>query len=149
MNGYWRKPQETADAFRGGWLHTGDLARRDDEGFIYIVDRHKDMIVTGGFNVYPREVEDVLTAHPAVAQAAVIGVPDGKWGEAVKAVVVRRDTAAVDAQELIALVKEKKGAVAAPKSVDFADELPLTALGKPDKKAIRAKYWAAQDRQVN
>lgn len=149
MNGYWRKPQETADAFRGGWLHTGDLARRDDEGFIYIVDRHKDMIVTGGFNVYPREVEDVLTAHPAVTQAAVIGVPDGKWGEAVKAVVVRRDTAAVDAQELIALVKEKKGAVAAPKSVDFADELPLTALGKPDKKAIRARYWAAQDRQVN
>lgn len=149
MNGYWRKPQETADAFRGGWLHTGDLARRDDQGFMYIVDRHKDMIVSGGFNVYPREVEDVLTAHPAVAQAAVIGIPDGKWGEAVKAVVVKRDNATVDEQELIALVKEKKGAVAAPKTVDFAEALPLTALGKPDKKAIRAKYWATQDRQVN
>jgi fatty-acyl-CoA synthase len=149
MKGYWRRPQETAEAFRGGWLHTGDLARRDDEGFIYIVDRRKDMIVTGGFNVYPREVEDVLTAHPAVAQAAVIGVPDGKWGEAVKAVVVRRDNARIDGRELIALVKDKKGAVAAPKTVDFVDELPLTALGKPDKKAIRAKYWPARDRQVN
>jgi len=149
MSGYWQKPEETADAFRGGWLHTGDLARRDNEGFMYIVDRRKDMIVTGGFNVYPREVEDVLTAHPAVAQAAVIGVPDGKWGEAIKAIVVRRSNAKVGEQDLIALVKEKKGAVAAPKTVDFADELPLTALGKPDKKAIRAKYWVAQDRQVN
>ncbi len=149
MSGYWRKPQETADTFRGGWLHTGDLARRDNEGFIYIVDRRKDMIVTGGFNVYPREVEDVLTAHPAVALAAVIGVPDVKWGEAVKAVVVQRDGAKVGERELIALVREKKGAVAAPKTVDFTDELPLTALGKPDKKAIRAKYWSTNDRQVN
>jgi len=149
MKGYWRKPQETDEALRGGWLHTGDLARRDDEGFIYIVDRRKDMIVTGGFNVYPREVEDVLTAHAAVTQAAVIGVPDDKWGEAVKAVVVRRHDAKVDERELIALVKEKKGAVAAPKTVDFANELPLTALGKPDKKAIRAKYWSAGNRQVN
>ena len=149
MEGYWRKPQETAEAFKGGWLHTGDLAHRDADGFIYIVDRRKDMIVTGGFNVYPREVEDVLTAHPAIAQAAVIGVPDGKWGEAVKAVVVARRGATVGERELIALVREKKGSVAAPKSIDFVDQLPVTSLGKPDKKAVRATYWSASGRQVN
>jgi fatty-acyl-CoA synthase len=149
MRGYWRKPDETAEAFRGGWLHTGDLAHRDEDGFIYIVDRRKDMIVTGGFNIYPREVEDVLTAHPAVAQAAVIGVPDGKWGEAVKAVVVARPGIEVSEAELMALVKEKKGSVAAPKSVDFVDAIPLTSLGKPDKKAVRALYWSAEGRQVN
>jgi fatty-acyl-CoA synthase len=149
MTGYWRKPQETAEAFKGGWLHTGDLAHRDADGLIYIVDRRKDMIVTGGFNIYPREVEDVLTAHPAIAQAAVIGVPDGKWGEAVKAVVVTRDGAAVSEGELMALVREKKGSVAAPKSVDFVARIPLTSLGKPDKKAVRALYWSAEGRQVN
>lgn len=149
MTGYWRKPQETAEAFKGGWLHTGDLAYRDADGFIYIVDRRKDMIVTGGFNVYPREVEDVLTGHPAIAQAAVIGVPDGKWGEAVKAVVVTRDGAAVSEGELMALVREKKGPVAAPKSVDFVARIPLTSLGKPDKKAVRALYWSNEGRQVS
>ncbi|TXL69881.1 AMP-binding protein [Vineibacter terrae] len=149
MEGYWRKPQETAEAFGSGWLHTGDLAYQDDAGYIYIVDRRKDMIVTGGFNVYPREVEDVLTAHPAVALAAVIGVPDGKWGEAVKAVVVRRQGARVSDAELIAFVKEKKGSVSAPKSVDFIEQLPTTSLGKPDKKAIRARYWSDQQRQVH
>ena len=149
MEGYWQKPHETAEAFSGGWLHTGDLAHQDDEGFIHIVDRRKDMIVTGGFNIYPREIEDVLTAHPAVASAAVIGVPDGKWGEAVKAVVVRRDGADVSDGDLIAFVKEKKGSVSAPKSVDFVIQLPTTSLGKPDKKAIRAQYWRDQQRQVN
>jgi fatty-acyl-CoA synthase len=149
MSGYWRKPQETAEAFKRGWLHTGDLAHRDADGFIYIVDRRKDMIVTGGFNIYPREVEDVLTAHPAVAQAAVIGVPDAKWGEAVKAVVVTRDGSTVSEGELIALVREKKGPVAAPKSVDFVARIPLTSLGKPDKKAVRALYWSGEQRQVN
>ncbi|HKU95872.1 MAG TPA: AMP-binding protein [Vineibacter sp.] len=149
MEGYWQKAQETADAFSGGWLHTGDLAHQDDEGFFHIVDRRKDMIVTGGFNIYPREIEDVLTAHPAVAAAAVIGVPDGKWGEAVKAVVVKRQDAGVSDRDLIAFVKEKKGSVAAPKSVDFVPQLPTTSLGKPDKKAIRARYWRDQQRQVN
>ncbi|MEN9315012.1 MAG: hypothetical protein RIS35_1405 [Pseudomonadota bacterium] len=149
MKGYWNKPEETARAMRHGWLYTGDLARADEDGFLYIVDRSKDMIISGGFNVYPREVEDVLTTHPAVAAAAVIGVPDDKWGEAVKAVVVLRAGMQVAPEELMALVREHKGAVQAPKSVDFADAIPVTGLGKPDKKALRAKYWGGQQRSVH
>src|SRR5436309_16075686 len=106
------------------------------------------MIVSGGFNVFPREVEDVIGTHPGVAQVCVIGVPDEKWGEAVKAVVVRRPDAAVDEAELIERVKDRKGAVHAPKTVDFVDAIPLSALRKPDKKALRAHYWACSDRQV-
>ncbi|MSQ55637.1 MAG: acyl-CoA synthetase [Betaproteobacteria bacterium] len=149
MSGYWNKPEETAKAIRHGWLYTGDLARADTQGYLYIVDRSKDMIISGGFNVYPREVEDVLTQHPAVAGAAVIGVPDEKWGEAVKALVVLRAGARASAEELIALVRKAKGAVQAPKSIDFVDSLPVTGLGKPDKKAIRAKYWQGQQRAIH
>ena len=149
MKGYLGKPEQTAEAFAHGWLHTGDVARADDEGFLYIVDRKKDMIITGGFNVYPREVEDVISTHPAVSAVAVIGVPDDRWGESVKAVVVTRPGESVDADELIALVKEAKGSVQAPKSVDFIDAIPLSALGKPDKKALRARYWGDGARQVN
>ena len=141
MNGYWKRPDLTAETLRGGWLHTTDLARRDEESYLYIVDRKKDMIISGGFNVCPREVEDVLTEHPAVAVAAVIGVPDDRWGEAVKAIVVLRSGMAVEPGELIALVRERKGPVHAPKSVEFAESIPLTAVGKPDKKALRATYW--------
>jgi fatty-acyl-CoA synthase len=148
MNGYWNKPEQTAEAFRHGWLHTGDIAREDDKGFLTIVDRKKDMIVSGGFNVFPREIEDVLATHPAVSAGAVIGVPDPKWGEAVKAIVVARDGASVTAEELMALVREHKGAHYAPKSVDFIDAIPLTPVGKPDKKALRARYWSGADRQV-
>jgi fatty-acyl-CoA synthase len=142
MGGYLNKPEETAKAFDGGWLHTGDIAIRSADGFYRIVDRKKDMIVTGGFNVYAREVEDVLAAHPAVLRAAVIGVPDPKWGEAVKAVVVSDPQRPVSAEELIALVREEKGPVQAPKSVDFVAEIPLSPVGKPDKKALRARYAA-------
>ena len=138
--GYWNKPEETAALFANGWLHTGDVARRDDEGFLYIVDRTKDMIISGGFNIFPREVEDVLSAHPAVAAVSVIGVPDERWGEAVTAVVVLRPEASVEPDELIGLVKERKGSHHAPKRVDFVDALPLSPLGKPDKKALRAQY---------
>jgi len=143
MSGYLNKPELTAETLAGGWLHTGDVAVQDPDGFLRIVDRKKDMIVTGGFNVFPREVEDVLSAHPAVAQAAVIGVAHEKWGEAVKAVVVLRPGASASAEELMALVREKKGAVQVPKSVDFVDAIPVTAVGKPDKKTLRARYAAA------
>jgi fatty-acyl-CoA synthase len=147
--GYWKKPEQTAELFAHGWLHTGDVARRDEEGFLYIVDRKKDMIISGGFNIFPREVEDVLSSHPGVAAAAVIGVPDEKWGEAVKAVVVRRPGSDVGADELAALVKERKGAHHTPKSIDFVDTIPVSPLGKPDKKALRAQYWGQNARQVN
>jgi len=147
--GYWNLPDETAETFReDGWLHTGDIAREDEDGFWFIVDRTKDMIVTGGFNVFPREVEDVVAEHPSVAQVGVIGTPDERWGEAVTAIVVLREDAATDeasvatlTAEVQALVKERKGAVQAPKRVVVADSLPLTGLGKPDKKALRAQYW--------
>ncbi|MCR0985664.1 AMP-binding protein [Roseomonas populi] len=148
MAGYLKQPELTAEVLRNGWLHTGDMAYRDARGFFFIVDRKKDMVVSGGFNVFPKEVEDVLTAHPAVSAAAVIGVPDPRWGEAVKAIVVCRPGMAVSAAELAALVKERKGAVAAPKTVDFVESLPLTVLGKPDKKALRAPYWEGQARAV-
>ena len=140
MAGYLNKPEETEQALAGGWLHTGDVAIKSPDGFLRIVDRKKDMIVTGGFNVFAREVEDVLATHPAVRQAAVIGIPDPKWGETVKAVVVTDPAQTVTAEELIALVRERKGAVQAPKSVEFLDAIPLSPLGKPDKKALRAIY---------
>lgn len=149
MAGYHNQPDQTAEALRGGWLHTGDVATADDEGFLTIIDRKKDMIVTGGFNVFPREIEDVLSTHPDIAAAAVIGVPDPDWGEAVRAVVVRHPDATVGKAELIRLVKEHKGSAAAPKEIDFADAIPLTPLGKPDKKALRATYWAGQKRAVS
>lgn len=140
MSGYIGKPEETAAAFECGWLHTGDVAVRSPDGFLRIVDRKKDMIVTGGFNVYAREVEDVLVEHPLVRQAAVIGVPDAKWGEAVKAVVVIVPGATVTVEELIALVRDRKGSVQAPKTIDFVTELPVTSVGKPDKKTLRQRY---------
>jgi fatty-acyl-CoA synthase len=152
MSGYKDMPEATAEAFAGGWLHTGDIGRLDDEGFLYIVDRTKDMIVTGGFNVYPREVEDVLSRHPAVQQVAVIGVPDAQWGEAVKAVVVVKPGVAADAAlaaDLKQTVKDAKGSVQAPKSVDYVDAIPLTPVGKPDKKALRARYWSKEARGVS
>uniref|UniRef100_UPI00356B138B AMP-binding enzyme n=1 Tax=Zhongshania sp. TaxID=1971902 RepID=UPI00356B138B len=142
MDGY-RDPELTAEAFKGGWLHTGDVAVRDADGFLRIVDRTKDMIVTGGFNVYPREVEDVLSEHPAVSQVAVIGVPHPKWGEEVTALVVLREGQAVADQELIRLVAERKGSFQAPKVVKFIDSIPQTPVGKPDKKVLRAQYASA------
>jgi fatty-acyl-CoA synthase len=140
MAGYLNMEDLTRQTFSGDWLHTGDVAVRDPQGYLRIVDRKKDMIISGGFNVYPREVEDVLSSHPAVAQCAVIGVPDARWGEAVTAIVVCRAGTQVDASELMALVRERKGAVQTPKTIHFADAIPNTAVGKPDKKALRAKY---------
>jgi fatty-acyl-CoA synthase len=142
-SGYWKLPEQTAETFRGGWLHTGDVAREDADGFWHIVDRTKDMIVTGGFNVFPREVEDVVAEHPAVAQVSVIGTPHEKFGEAVTAVVVLRP--GVDlTQDVVAgiqqSVRDRKGSVHVPKEVIAVDAIPMTALGKPDKKALRAQF---------
>jgi fatty-acyl-CoA synthase len=149
MKRYHKRPDLTAEALAGGWLHTGDVGVRDDQGFLYLLDRKKDMIVSGGINIFPSEIEKVLTEDPTVAQAAVIGVPDDKWGEAVKAVVVPRPGALIDSEHLTALVKQRKGSHHAPKSVDIVDAIPLSALGKPDKKALREKYWADRERMVN
>jgi fatty-acyl-CoA synthase len=140
MDGYWKQPDATQEVFRGGWMHTGDVAKRSADGFLTIVDRTKDLIISGGFNVYPREVEDALMAHPQVANAAVIGIPDAKWGEAVTAYVVTRDGAVVDEATLKAHVKTVRGAIWAPKTITFLDNLPLTALGKLDRKALRAQH---------
>jgi acyl-CoA synthetase (AMP-forming)/AMP-acid ligase II len=148
MVGYLKRPELTAETLRDGWLHTGDIARMDEDGYIYIVDRKKDMIVSGGFNIYPKEVEDVLYEHPAVAMAAVIGVPHPKWGEEVKAVVVLKPGAAATAEQLIAFCKERKGSLISPKTVDFAERIPVTGLGKPDKKALKEPYWKGRDRSI-
>lgn len=149
MKGYFKEPALTAQAFKNGWLYSGDLAYQNERGYFFIVDRAKDMIISGGFNVYPKEIEDVIALHPAVASVAVIGIPDPDWGEAVKAVVVLKEGQSVSAQELTQRVKAAKGAVQAPKTVDFVLALPLTSLGKLDKKALRAVYWNNKERSVN
>lgn len=149
MSGYLNRPEETAAALAGGWLHTGDIAYKAADGLYHIVDRKKDVIISGGFNVYPKEIEDALCSHPAVAAAAVIGAPHDKWGEMVTAYVQLKPGSAVAEQALVALVREAKGAVATPKRLEFVDALPLTALGKIDKKALRARHWAVGARAVN
>ena len=148
MAEYWKRPDITAETLRSGWLHTGDIARCDERGYMFILDRKKDMIVSGGFNIFPREVEDVLTQHADVAMCAVVGVPDDKWGEAVTAVVVAREGSRPNAEELIALVKARKGAAHAPKQIQFVKELPMTGVGKVDKKVLKASFWTGRDRMV-
>lgn len=139
---YWRRPEETREALMNGWLHTGDLGYYDEKGFIYLVDRKKDMIVTGGENVYSREVEDVLYKHPAIAEVAVIGVPDLVWVERVHAVVALRPDAMATENDIIAFCKEHLASYKAPKSVDFLESLPKNPQGKILKKEIRARYRA-------
>ncbi|MCP3972433.1 MAG: AMP-binding protein, partial [Rhodobacteraceae bacterium] len=148
MDFYWNRPEQNAETLANDWLHTGDMAMADERGYLYIVDRKKDMIISGGFNLFPREIEDVLATDPTVAMAAVIGVPDEKWGEAVKAVIVPRPGETPDVEALIQRVRDAKGAIYAPKSIELVDEIPLTAIAKPDKKALRARFWSDQDRQV-
>jgi acyl-CoA synthetase (AMP-forming)/AMP-acid ligase II len=149
MKGYWNLPDETAKTIRGGWLHTGDAGYFDAEGYLYIYDRIKDMIVSGGENVYPAEVEGALFGHPAVADVGVIGVPDERWGEAVKAIVVRTPAAEVTAEELIAFARERIAGYKLPKSIDFVEALPRTPSGKILKRELRAPYWQGQERQVH
>ena len=149
MKGYWRLPDATAATIRDGWIYTGDAGYFDEDGYLYIHDRLKDMIVSGGSNIYPAEVENALFGHPAIADVAVIGVPDRRWGEAVKAVVVREPGAAVTEAEVIAYARERIAHYKAPKSVDFVEELPRNPSGKILKRVLRAPYWEGYDRQVN
>jgi long-chain acyl-CoA synthetase len=150
MLGYWKRPEETAQTLRDGWLHTGDMAMVDDAGYIFLVDRKKDMIISGGENVYSSEVENVIYTHPAIHEAAVIGVPDDKWGEAVKAIVTLKPGHNLTGQELIAYCAARLADYKTPKSVEIrASELPKSGTGKILKKELREPYWAGHERRVN
>jgi acyl-CoA synthetase (AMP-forming)/AMP-acid ligase II len=146
--GYWKQPEATAAALKEGWFRTGDIARRDADGLYYIVDRAKDMIVSGGENIYSAEVESALSVHPAVAAVAVIAVPDDRWGEAVKALVIRREGKYVDDKELIRFCRKRLAAYKVPKTIDFVRSFPLVASGKVSKKALREQYWQGKSRGV-
>ena len=148
MKGYYKAPDKTAETIVDGWLHTGDIGHLDAEGYLHITDRKKDMIISGGFNVYPSEVEQVIWSHPAVQDCAVIGVPDDTWGEAVKAVVELNAGQSATAEDLIALCKERLGSVKAPKSVDFVESLPRSPVGKVLKKDLRAQYWQGHKTRI-
>jgi fatty-acyl-CoA synthase len=148
MNGYHGLPELSATTLRDGWLWTGDLAQMDERGYLFHVGRSKDVIITGGVNVYPSEVEAVLASHQDVAMSVVVGVPDDVWGEAVKALVVTRNGIVTD-EELKALVRATKGPVHVPKSLEMVDSLPLTALGKPDRERVKAAFWTDKERMVN
>ena len=137
MKGYLNRPEATAEAFAGGWFHTGDLGYQDEDGFFFIVDRKKELIIRGGYNVYPREVEEVLYAHPAVAEAAVIGVPDDRFGEEVRAVIALKEGQSLDEAEAIAFCKERLAAYKYPRSIEFRDALPKNATGKILKKELK------------
>jgi acyl-CoA synthetase (AMP-forming)/AMP-acid ligase II len=149
LDGYWEQPEETAAALRDDWFHTGDGGLLDDDGYLVIRDRKKDVIITGGENVSSIEVEDAIFSHPDVAEVAVIGVPDEKWGETIKALVVKTDGSGLTEQELIEYVKSRLARYKAPSSVEFRDELARTATGKLQKFKLRAPYWEGRDRQVN
>jgi len=140
FQGYWKKPEETAKTLRDGWCHMGDMATVDEEGYIYIIDRKNFMIITGGENVYPNVVENVLYSHPKIFQAAVLGIPDVKWGEAVKAIVVMKEGEVMTQEEVIDFCRDKMANYSKPKSVDFVDKLPLLATGKIDKRTLKSRY---------
>lgn len=148
MKGYYKNPDATAEVSKFGWHHTGDVAYQDEDGFLYICDRKKEMIITGGFNVYPLEVEQVLLSHPSVQDCAVVGVPDEKWGEAIKAVIELKPGTSVTAEEIIALCKARLGSVKTPKSVDFTADLPRSPVGKVMRKEVRKGYWSNAGRAI-
>jgi long-chain acyl-CoA synthetase len=149
FNGYWNRPEETAACFRDGFFSAGDLARRDDEGYIYLVDRKTDMIVSGGVNIYPREVEEVLARHPAVGDVAVFGVPDDYWGEAVRAAVVLRPGQAASEEMLLEFCTQSLARYKRPKAIDFATALPKNAAGKTLRRDLRERFWAGRERRVS
>ncbi|MBT4638788.1 MAG: long-chain-fatty-acid--CoA ligase [Deltaproteobacteria bacterium] len=149
MLGYWEQPEETTEALRNGWFYSGDMGTVDDEGYIFILERKKDMIISGGENIYSREIEDVLASHPAVAEGSIIGVPDEVWGESVKAVIVVKEGESVTEQEIIDFCASKLAGYKKPKSVDILTELPRTPAGKVLKRLLRDPYWEGHDRGVH
>lgn len=150
MQGYWNRPPElTQETLKSGWIYTRDIAKADDEGFVYLVDRKSDMIVSGGYNVYPNEVEQVLYEHQAVNEAAVIGVPDPKWGEAVKGIVVIKEGFHTTENELIEFCKSRLAGYKAPKSFDFKDSLPKNETGKILRRVVKEPYWKGHERRIH
>ena len=148
MKGYWRNPEATAKTIKNGWLHTGDMGYMDENGYLFIMDRSKDMIISGGENIYPREIEEVLVRHPAVREVAVVGVPDKKWGEAIKAVVALVGGRSATEEELISFCRDHIASYKKPRTIDFVDELPKNNYGKILKRQLRAQYWEGKDRKV-
>ena len=149
MIGYWNLPDATTSALKDGWMHTGDAAYMDEDGYVYIQDRIKDMIISGGENVYPAQVESAIYGHPSVGEVAVVGVPDDTWGEAVKACVVPKPGCAIDPADIITFTRERLAGFKVPKSVDVIDVMPRNASGKILRRELRAPYWEGRERQVN
>lgn len=149
MDGYYNRPEQTAETLVDGWLRTGDIGQKDEDGYVYLLDRENDVIISGGMNVYTTEVEDALDGHEGIAQVAVIGVPHEDWGEAVHAVIVPRMDADISAEEVRVYADERLSDYKKPKSVEFVEELPTTPYGKVDKKALREPHWEDSDRQIN
>jgi acyl-CoA synthetase (AMP-forming)/AMP-acid ligase II len=149
LKDYWRRPDEARDCIKRGWFHTGDMATVDEVGYIYVVERKKDMIISGGENIYPREIEEVLYQHPSISEAAVIGVPDEKWGESVKALLVVKQGAKLTEEEAIQFCKVRLASYKKPRSVEFVESLPRNPLGKVVKTVLREKYWKGHKRRVH
>ena len=149
FNGYWQRPEDAEPVPRGGWFSAGDLARRDDEGYLYLVDRKDDKIVSGGINVYPREVEEVLLRHPAVVEAAVFGVPDERWGESIQAAVVVTVDDGPSAAEIIEYCRLELAGYKLPKAIEFLPALPRNASGKILRRELREPHWSGRRRRVS
>ncbi len=149
MKGYWNLPEATSEVIRDGWVYTGDMGYFDAEGYLFLVDRKRDVIISGAFNIYPKEIEDVIVTHPKVKEAAVIGVPDEKWGEAVKAVVVPKEGVRIEPAEIIDYCRDHMASFKKPKSVDVIKELPRNPYGKVQKTTLRDPYWAGYDRKIH
>jgi len=148
MQGYWHLPEASAQVVQNGWFHTGDVGYVDEDGYLFVRDRVKDMIVSGGENIYPAEIENLLHSHPDIVDVAVIGIPDARWGESVKAIVVCRPGASTNAEELIAFVRPHIAAYKVPRSVEFVATLPRNASGKILKRELRQLYWANRDSKL-
>ncbi len=148
MKGYWKNPEATAQALQNGWLHTGDVGYFDDDGYLFLMDRSKDMIISGGENIYPREIEEIIIQHPAIQEVAVIGIPDEQWGESVKAIVVLVPGQNVDEDELISFCQNRIASYKKPKTVDFVADLPKNNYGKIVKRELRAPYWKRKQREI-